>query len=113
MYSYDDEDNAPMTRQAYADLRDMDKNGHNPTIYTSISEMKAAEEPLPFTDPPENGCWNCLNYDYRYEACTLNWNNMDESYYNPDTDDRDPDDCCSEHETDPDAVWEDWHDDGT
>ena len=101
-YIFNDEDNNPMNDDAW-------DGPHNPTIYNSRAEMKAAEEPLPFTDPPENGCWNCLNYDYIKEACTLNWNNGDESYYNPDTDDRDPDDCCPQHEKDEDAEWEDWH----
>ena len=45
-----------------------------------------------------DGCWNCLNFDWTHEACTTNWNNMDESYYNPDIDDRNPDDWCE--------VWE-------
>ena len=45
-----------------------------------------------------DGCWNCLNFDWTPEACTTNWNNMDESYYNPDIDDRNPDDWCE--------VWE-------
>ena len=55
---------------------------------------------------PENGCWNCMNFDWRREACTVNWNNMDESYYNPNTDDRNLTDYCENHETDPDADWE-------
>ena len=103
-YLYDDEDNAPM------DDRMFDANGHNPTTYASYAEMKADDEPLPFTDPPEHpdGCWNCMNFDYKHEACTTNWNNMDESYYNPDIDDRNPTDWCEYHETDPDAEWQDW-----
>ena len=52
---------------------------------------------------PEDGCWNCMNFDWRREACTVNWNNMDESYYNPNTDDRNLTDYCEYHETDPDA----------
>ena len=56
---------------------------------------------------PEDGCWNCLNYDPGRGACTLSWNNGDDKYYRPDLDDKDPDDYCNEHETDPDAVWED------
>lgn len=109
-FVYNDEDNAPMNEASYSDLMSLGKDGHNPTIYTSISEMKADErgEALPFTDPPEDGCWNCLNYGCKHEACTLNWNNNDESYYNPDTDDREPTDYCEDHERDPDAVWEDW-----
>ena len=54
-----------------------------------------------------------MNFDWRHEACTLNWNNLDESYYNPDCDDRKLTHYCEDHETDPDAVWEDIFDDGT
>ena len=75
--------------------------------YTTYS-CKAEEEAdlrgeIPFSEPPENGCWNCMNFDWNHEACTANWNNMDESYYNPDTDDRELTDYCEYHETDPDA----------
>ena len=101
-YIYNDEDNAPMDEQNF------DRDGHNPTVYTSYAEMKAEEKALPFDDPPENGCWNCMNFNVFHEACTLRWNNLDESYYNPDIDDRDPMDRCDEWEKDPDAVWEDW-----
>lgn len=105
---YDDEDNSPMNDDSFDSI---DKDGHNPTVYLSAYEARMYDkhgEPVPFDDPPSDGCWNCLNYDYGKEACTLTWNNMDESYYNPDTDDKDPDDWCPEHDTDPDAVWEDW-----
>ena len=54
-------------------------------------------------EKPDDGCWNCMNFDWRREACAANWNNMDESYYNPDTDDRELTDYCEYHETDPDA----------
>ena len=43
-------------------------------------------------------CGNCMHYDFRYEACTLTWNNLDSDYYNPNTDDRAEDDCCDEWE---------------
>ena len=107
-YLYDDEDNAPMNDDSFGSI---DKDGHNPTVYLSAYEARMYDkygEPVPFDDPPSDGCWNCLNYDYRKEACTLTWNNLDESYYNPETDDKDPDDWCPEHDTDKDAVWEDW-----
>ena len=45
-----------------------------------------------------DGCWNCINFDSKREACTLNWNNMDESNYIPDRDDRKPCDCCNDYE---------------
>jgi len=105
-YLYDDEDNVPMNDDAFDRI---DQDGHNPTVYTSYAEMQDAEKDLPFTDPPENGCWDCMSYDWTHEACTTNWNNMDESYYNPDIDDRDPDDHCDDWELNPDAEWEDWH----
>ncbi|MBP5728354.1 MAG: hypothetical protein J6Y48_14890 [Clostridia bacterium] len=101
-YIYNDEDNVPMNDDAFDGI-------HNPTVYSSRSEMKAAEQPLPFTDPPENGCWNCMNFDWKHEACTTRWNNMDEDYYNPDIDDRKPEDCCEDWELNPDSEWEDWH----
>ena len=96
-YIYNDEDNYPMNDDAF--------NGyHNPTVYNDRAEMKAVEAGLPFTDPkPDDGCWNCINFDWNHEACTVNWNNMDESYYNPDVDDRELTDYCEYHDTDPDA----------
>ena len=94
MYVYNDEDNAPMS----------DFDLHNPTVYTSLAEAMAADK-MPFEEKPEipDGCWNCMNFDWNHEACTVNWNNLDESYYNPDCDDRELTDYCEYHETDPDA----------
>ena len=79
------------------------------TTYKSREEMKADEhgELIPF-DEPDYGCWNCINYDPGREACTLRWNNLDESYYNPDLDERKPDDSCDAWEHDKDAIWEDF-----
>ena len=91
MYIYNDEDNAPMADDPF--------DVHNPTVYLCRAEMKAADLP----EKPEDGCWNCMNFDWKREACTLNWNNMDESYYNPDADDRKLTDHCEYHETDPDV----------
>ena len=105
--AYDDEDNAPMTDDLFDRI---DQGGHNPTVYGSYAQMKA-EEALPFTDPPErppDGCWNCQNFNWSREACTVRWNNMDEDYYNPDIDDRKYTDCCEYHETDPDVDPADW-----
>jgi hypothetical protein len=112
-YIYNDEDNAPMNDEALYDGASHEDPVLKYTTYSSIAEMKADErgEALPFTDPPEDGCWNCLNFDWKHEACTMNWNNLDESYYNPDCDDRKLTDYCEDHETDPDAVWEDIFDD--
>ena len=64
-----------------------------------MKAAEAADQP----EKPADGCWNCMNFDWHYEACTLNWNNLDESYYNPDCDDRELTDYCEYHETDPDA----------
>lgn len=104
-YIYNDEDNAPMSRELFDRI---DENGHNPTVYTSYAEMRAAEA-VPFSDPPEppaDGCWNCMNFDWKHEACTTRWNNMDEDYYNPDIDDRELTDYCEDHELDKDVKWE-------
>lgn len=94
-YIYNDEDNEPMS----------DFDFHNPTVYTSEYEARMYDrhgDPEP-KEKPSDGCWNCMNFDWKHEACTLNWNNLDESYYNPDTDDRDLMDYCEYHDTDPDA----------
>lgn len=93
-YIYNDEDNVPMNDDAFSGF-------HNPTVYTDRAEMKAQESGEQEEIP--DGCWNCTNFDWKHEACTLRWNNMDEDYYNPDIDDRDLMDYCDDHETDPDA----------
>ena len=105
-YIYNDEDNAPMTEDAF-------KGYHNPTVYNDRAEMKYYEsgewiQDLEKREKPANGCWNCRNFDWTREACTTNWNNMDESYYNPDIDDREPTDYCDDHDLDPDVKPEDW-----
>lgn len=43
---------------------------------------------------PEPCCECCMNYNG--DVCTKNWNNMDESYYNPNTDDVFPEDVCDD-----------------
>ena len=102
-YIYNDEDNAPMN----------DFDFHNPTVYTGIEDIKAMERfPLDEPEEPFNGCWNCRNYDWTREACTIRWNNLDESYYNPDLDDRDFTDYCDEHDLDPDVDPAEWFDYG-
>ena len=99
IHAYDDEDNAPMNEDAF------DRNGHNPTVYLSAYEARMYDkygEPEP-KEKLSDGCWNCMNFDWNREACTAGWNNMDESYYNPDSDDRKLTDCCELHDPDPDA----------
>ena len=93
-YIYNDEDNAPMN----------DFDSHNPTVYTSLAEAMNADR-LPFNEPekPDDGCWNCIHFDWDHEACSAGWNNYDDCYYNPDTDDRDLMDHCDMWEEDPDA----------
>ena len=113
-YIYDDSDNSPMNEEAWQHQRQenvKDRYGNDARITPEQFDAvyNAKEEPLPFTDPPD-GCWNCMNFDWNREACTTNWNNMDESYYNPDIDDRKPEDHCEYWELNPDAKWEDWHD---
>ena len=70
-------------------------------LYDDEDNASMVEDNLPPRIP--NGCWNCINFDWKHEACTVNWNNLDESYYNPDTDNRELTDYCEYHETDPDA----------
>ena len=95
-YIYNDEDNVSMNEDPFLGY-------HNPTVYNDRAEMKADESGLPFTEEkPADGCWNCFNFDWHREACTIRWNNLDESYYNPDIDDRKLTDCCDYHDTDPD-----------
>ena len=100
-YVYDDEDNAPLPEGFIS---------HNPTVYPDRYTMKAWEngEPEPKNQKVENGCWNCRNYDWNFEACTINWNNLDPCFYNPDLDDRDPTDSCEEFDLDPDVKPEDF-----
>ena len=105
---YNDEDNAPLLDSVMEDVL-IELACRNGRYMPPSKAPKAKEEPLPFTDPP-NGCWNCMNYDWRHEACTTNWNNMDESYYVPEIDDRKPDDVCEYWELNEDAEWGDWHD---
>ena len=100
-YIYNDEDNYPMNESELDRIQEY-------TVYQSRAEMKSVEAGLPFTDPIENGCWNCRNFDWTREACTKNWNNLDDCYYNPDIDDHDPTDWCEDHDLDPDVKPEDW-----
>ena len=68
--------------------------------------MKAVEKGLPFeNDEPDNGCWNCTEYDG--DRCHKDWNNNDDCYYVPDRDDKDPMDCCDCYEKDESIKWED------
>ena len=100
MYVYTDEDNAPMN----------DFDFHNPTVYPDQYTARMYDghgEPEPKCKP-EDGCWNCLEYNPSKCACMLRWNNLDKSYFNPDLDGLEPTDKCDEHKTDPDAVWEDF-----
>jgi hypothetical protein len=46
--------------------------------------LKDPDEP----EKPDNGCWNCMNFDWKHRVCTQNWNNMD---------------YCEAWEEDPDA----------
>lgn len=49
-------------------------------------------------DDLEHGCCcgNCRYYNGT--ACTAGWNNAEEGYYNPELDNRDPDDYCDDWE---------------
>lgn len=63
-------------------------------VYDDYEDQR---EPIPY------GCWNCLHYDWNHEACSVNWNNLDDSYYNPETDNRELTDRCEDWQEDPDA----------
>ena len=101
-FVYSDEDNAPMTEDAF--------NGyHNPTVYGSRAEMKAVESGWDARErEPDKGCWNCLHYDPSREACTKEWNNADPDFYLPDRDDRKPDEWCEDWVIDKSAVYDDF-----
>lgn len=89
-YIYNDEDNAPMV--------DMEDPVLKYTTYSSYEEMIAVErDKIPFDEAKhDNGCWNCSYYDG--DRCMAHWNNADPDYYNPETDDKDPDDWCPDWE---------------
>ena len=113
VYVFDDEDNAGMIdlaepKRPAITVQRLDKDGKIVTVeqYKTMADMIQHYKNLKDPDEPEkpdNGCWNCMLFDWKHEACTVNWNNLDESYYNPDTDDRKLTDYCEYHETDPDA----------
>ena len=80
---------------------------HNPTVYADEYEARMFDKyGYPDHDEPDNGCWNCIQYDGN--RCMKEWNNLDPCYYVPGRDDKEPEDCCEDHETDHDAVWEDF-----
>ena len=93
-YIYSDDDNVPMNESAWNSIEDRD--GHNPTVYLSFAEMRAAQRgEIPFSEnKPDNGCWNCLEFDG--DRCHKDWNNNDEDYYIPDRDDKNYDDICDD-----------------
>ena len=41
-------------------------------------------------------CGNCFQYDG--DRCMKEWNNLDECYYLPDRDDKEPEDVCEDWE---------------
>lgn len=80
---------------------------HNPTVYGSRAEMNAVEkDEIPFNDPPDDGCWNCLEYNGNF--CMKEWNNLDECYKVVWRDSKDPFDRCEDWNHDPDASIEDY-----
>ena len=94
-YIYNDEDNVPMRDDAWDETDRIMKY----TTYTSRAEMEAHDKGIPFDDPePDNGCWNCIEFDG--DRCHKEWNNNDEDYYDPDRDDKQPTDHCSDWERD-------------
>ena len=118
MYVFDNKDNGSTVdftepKRPEITITRLDKDGKIVTVeqYKTMADMIQHYKNLKDPDEPEkpdNGCWNCMLFDWKHEACTINWNNADESYYNPDTDDREPDEHCSEHRPDQDAVYDDF-----
>ena len=103
MYSYDDEDNAPMNENAF------DRDGHNPTVYNSAYEARMYDkygEPEPKQEKPDDGCWNCCQYDG--DCCHKHWNNNEPEYYIDWRDDKAPDDKCDDWEEEPGVDWKDY-----
>jgi hypothetical protein len=89
-------------------LSRFDKDGKQTVIKTFetitdferyMSNTKDPEKP----EKPDNGCWNCMNFDWKHEACSINWHHLDDCYYNPACDDRELTDYCDNWEEDPDA----------
>ena len=96
-YIFNDEDNNPMIET------DTDRIMKY-TTYSSRAEMQAYESGAESKkEKPEDGCWNCIHFNLMHEACSAGWNNLDESYYNPDIDKRELTDYCSQHEIAPDT----------
>lgn len=54
---------------------------------------------------PTPCCAYCVHFDPSKDACTKDWNNLDDSYYIPDRDDREPGDLCECYEWN--GEWED------
>jgi len=53
---------------------------------------------------PVPRCAHCSHFDPGKGACTVEWNNLDESYYIPERDDRDGYDLCGQYDWD--GSWE-------
>jgi hypothetical protein len=96
MYSYDDEDNAPM----------IDHDGHNPTIYKDGAEMRIFDKGIDIPHKPDDGCWNCCQYDG--DCCHKHWNNNEPEYYIDWRDDKAPDDKCDDWQEEPGVDWKDY-----
>lgn len=58
-----------------------------------LDQMEGREEDKFFE--PDPACEYCEHYNGTY--CTIDWNNMDESYCIPDRDEREPDDSCDDY----------------
>lgn len=58
-----------------------------------LDQLEGREEDKFFE--PDPACEYCEHYNGTY--CTIGWNNMDESYCNPATDEKDPDDWCPDY----------------
>lgn len=53
-------------------------------------------DPIPDEYIPDPCCEYCNEYDGNH--CMKRWNNLDKCYYNPDLDDKEPEDCCEDYD---------------
>ena len=58
------------------------------------------EREIPEMYMPDPQCEHCIHFDATKSACTREWNNLDESCYVPERDDRETDETCDSYEWD-------------
>ena len=77
---------------------DLDADGHNPTVYDSLAELRFDEDNpyYQYFDDEVKCCDNCIHFDGRY--CTKELNNLDDTYLIPERDKRSGNDLCDDYE---------------